>query len=178
MVVTVSEKSNSILKSLRQEGEFFVAHVLDDVATEQTLESLPPHITLLPPFRALGCTAVAGFIETMKDVEALEACVGECVFGSPEYFGDNNEILVRPIVGEGALSLMAIHALFLARFRSSVCDLSYVGQRYRPHLTIKSQESDPGEGTSIKVDSACLIYKPENGNYMIYSADKFGHDKK
>lgn len=176
-VAIVSEKSSSILKSLRYEGKFFIAHVMDDVVTEQTMESLPPHITLLPPFRALGCTAVAGFLETIKDVEALEAHIGERVFGKPEYYGDENEVPVRPIVGEGALSLMAIHVLFLARFRSSLCDLSYVGQHYHPHMTIKSEENDPGEGASINVDSACLIYKPESGGFMIYSADKFGHGK-
>ena len=173
----MSEKSNSILKTSRYEGDFFIAHIMENVITEQSLESLPSHITLLPKFRALGCTAIAGFIETLKDIEALDAHIGPRVFGESKYYGKNNEVPVRTIVGEGALSLMAIHTLFLARFRPSIYDLSYVGQRYRPHMTIQSNESDPGEGANINIDSACLIYKPEGGDYIIYAADKFGHDK-
>lgn len=176
----MNEKSSSVLKTLRQEGDFFVAHIMADVVTEDTMDRLPPHITLLQPFRTLGATAVSGFIETLADIEALEAHVGERHFGKSDYFGENNDILVRPIVGEGALSLMAIHVLFLARFRPFVIgDLKYAGQRYRPHMTIqsKSDDLDPGERARICVDSACLINKSESGGYMVYSADRFKNDK-
>jgi len=179
-VAIVSERSSSVLKTLRQEGDFLVAHIMADVATGDTMDRLPPHITLLQPFRTLGATAVSGFIETLGDVEALEAHVGERHFGESDYFGEKNDILVRPVVGEGALSLMAIHVLFLARFRPFIkSDLKYAGQRYRPHMTIQSNsgDSDPGEKARICVDSACLLRKSEGGGYMVYSADRFKNVK-
>ena len=173
MVAIVSEKSKGNLKSVRQESDFLIIHSLEDVVTEQTMEELPLHITLLPKFRTMGCTAISGFVEATKDIEAIDAHVGDRQLGNTDYYGENYDVTVRGIVDEGAVSLMAIHMLFLARFRPDIYDLKYSGQRYHPHISIPTDKKDPGEGAKICVDAACLMRKLEGGGYMVYAADKF-----
>lgn len=173
MVAIVSEESNHrVLKTLRQEGKFLVAHIIGDARTGREFEKLPPHITLLPPFKEFGHVAVHGFLKASRSTELIGAHIGAREFGPVKYLGAENDIPTRPITGEGSIALLAIHMLYLANFPYST-PLGWAGHRYQPHLTIVSEELDPGEGANICVDSACLLRKMEdNDNWLVYQADK------
>jgi 2'-5' RNA ligase len=159
-------------KLYKVDNEFTVAHFMADVRTGQEIDSWPPHITLLAPFLDREYRAMAGFMETVEDTEAIKAHFGIRQLGAVALFGNENDIQVRPIVGEGAVALGVMHGLLLARFHGKIIDPRFSGGNYRPHTTIVPGYPDPGEGAELSVDSMCLVRDGGEQPDVIVAAEK------
>lgn len=168
----MSERSDNPLKTYKVDNVYTVAHFMSDVRTGQELTRWPHHITLLAPFRDREYKAMAGFMETVEDMEAIKAHLGVRKLGAVALYGDNNDIAVRPIIGEGAVSLGVMHGLLLARFHGKIIEPKYSGSNYHPHVTIPSDYPDFTEGSELCVDSLCLVRDGGDEPDVIIAAEK------
>jgi len=159
-------------KIYKTDHTYTAAHFMGDVKTGQTFDEWWPHITLLAPFRAREYEAMAGFMMTVEDMESIQVQLGVRKLGEIALYGDNNDIPVRPIVGEGAIALGVMHGLLLARFHDKIIDPRYSGSNYHPHVSIKPNHIDPGE-KELSVDSLCLVHDGGSGPDTIVAAEKF-----
>lgn len=142
-------------KAYKVEHRYMVAHLIGDVRTGETFESWGPHITLLPWFAANEPKALDGFIETAYDMEACRVHLASSRIGALALYGEQNDVPVRLIEGDGAVALGVMHGLLLARFHGRLQNREYIGGLYRPHIALKAGAPDLPE--ELTVDSLCLI---------------------
>jgi hypothetical protein len=142
--------------------KLMVVSTLDRVTVGDSFDSLPPHLTVFPPFE-IDELNVSEFLNDIRDI-TLENPAAHPEGGSRVLFGADETIPARrldqPTAGFNVIQHFNIHA---AAFRSvnelgGVYDPSYVGLNYAPHIS-ESADHSVAEGKVVLLDNLTVLKK-------------------
>ncbi|RAK69914.1 2'-5' RNA ligase family protein [Hymenobacter edaphi] len=131
---------------------------------------LPPHITLLPPFRLLPAefesAAAAGAV--LADFAAAQPPV-EVGLRDFAWFGDRT-LFVRVVQAE---ALQRLHAALLARCRTDLPAVPQETRPFTPHLTLATRDLPPAQVPALQADFAGRRYQAA---FQVTALTLFRHD--
>jgi 2'-5' RNA ligase len=114
---------------------------------------LPPHITLLPPFRLPPAVFEPRALPLLEDFAAAQPPV-EVGLRDFSWFGDRT-LFVR-VVADAALQ--QLHAALLARCRAALPEVPLETRPFTPHMTLATRDLPPAQVPQLKAAFAARRY--------------------
>nr|WP_262907858.1 2'-5' RNA ligase family protein [Hymenobacter sp. 15J16-1T3B] len=129
---------------------------------------LPPHITLIPPFRL----APAAFEPRARPVLAAFAAAQPPVEAGLQDFAwfGNRTLFVRV---EPAEALQQLHAALAARCRAALPEVPRETRPFTPHMTLATRDLPPAQVPALKADFAARRYQ---ASFAVTGLVLFRHD--
>lgn len=129
---------------------------------------LPPHITLIPPFRLGPAAFEPRARAVLADFAAGQAPV-EVGLHDFTWFG-NRTLFVRV---EPAEALQQLHAALAARLRLELPEVPQETRPFTPHMTLATRDLPPALVPALKADFAARRYQAA---FMVTALVLFRHD--
>lgn len=129
---------------------------------------LPPHITLLPPFRLVPAVFEPRALPVLADFAAAQPPV-EVGLRDFAWFGGRT-LFVRVI--EDA-ALQGLHAALLARCRVELPEIPLEKRPFTPHMTLATRDLPPAQVPALQADFATRRYA---ASFLVTALTLFRHD--
>jgi 2'-5' RNA ligase len=129
---------------------------------------LPPHITLIPPFRLVPAEFEPTAQQVLADFAAGQAPV-EVGLRDFTWFG-NRTLFVRV---EPAAALQQLHAALVARCRAALPEVPQEKRPFTPHMTLATRDLPPAQVPALQQDFAARRYA---ATFQVTSLVLFRHD--
>ncbi|GAB3825551.1 2'-5' RNA ligase family protein [Hymenobacter jeollabukensis] len=129
---------------------------------------LPPHITLIPPFRLPPTEFEPRAQAVLADFAAAQPSVAVSLQDFAWFA--NRTLFVRVVQAE---ALQRLHAALLARCRTDLPAVPLETRPFTPHMTLATRDLPPAQVPALKVDFAARRY---TATFQVTALTLFRHD--
>lgn len=133
-----------------------ITHNLDAAEAGDTFVDWPLHVTLIPWFRSETNSALNVYESIFDELQSCQLALGKKMLGGVEFYGEAEDVMVRPITLDSRKILDMVHISLLRPVRHIMSDWRYIGGNYNPHMTIREND-DPGEGFNFLMGHVNLV---------------------
>ncbi|RTQ52561.1 2'-5' RNA ligase family protein [Hymenobacter gummosus] len=129
---------------------------------------LPPHITLIPPFRLVPADFEPRALPVLADFAAAQPPV-QVRLRDFDWFGDRT-LFVRVVEAE---ALQQLHAALQARCRAALPEVPRETRPFTPHMTLATRDLPPAQVPELKANFAARRYA---ATFLVTTLTLFRHD--
>lgn len=134
-----NEKYLLIAKPSAEESNLI--YIIQTISRQKINLSLPPHITIFPPFNNKLSTEKS-LVYSIRENYIKGKYNSHVTFNRVHYFENSNIVLLRPDY-QSSIYLKMLHSNFLINLGDKITTESiFLGEKYIPHITINDSSSD------------------------------------